>query len=96
MRIQLLKRLRKEAYKEYGILEIITNEGLQKFIVGKRRYIEDHKKWWGSFVVTDFLVDAKKVLLTHRREYILKRVKELRREEQNIFVSVRNKEFRKL
>ena len=96
MKVRLLKRLRKEAYKEYGILEIITNEGLQKFIVGKRRYIEDHKKWWGSFVVTDFLVDAKRVLLTHRREYILKRVKELRREEQNIFVSLRNKEFRKL
>lgn len=96
MRIRLLKRLRKEAYKEYGILEIITDEGLQKFIVGKRRYIEDHKKWWGSFVVNDFLVDAKKVLLTYRRSYILKRVEELRREEQNIFVSLRNKQFRKL
>lgn len=96
MRIQLLKRLRKEAYKEYGILEIITNEGLQKFIVGKRRYIEDHKKWWGSFVVNDFLVDAKKILLTYRRSYILKRVEELRREEQNKFASLRNKEWKKL
>lgn len=96
MRIRLLKRLRKEAYKEYGILEIITNEGLQKFIVGKRRYIEDHKKWWGSFVVNDFLVDAKKVLLTYRRSYILKRVEELRRERLNIFVSLRNEQFRKL
>lgn len=96
MKVRLLKRLRKEAYKEYGIFEVIMDSGCQKFLAGKREYIEDHKKWWGSFVVNDFLVNAKKVLTMLRREYILKRVKELRREKQNEFVSFRNKEWKKL
>lgn len=96
MKVRLLKRLRKEAYKEYGIFEVIMDSGRQKYLAGKRKYIEDHKKWWGSFVVNDFLVDAKRVLTTLRREYICKRVKELRLEKQNEFVTLRNKEWKKL
>lgn len=96
MKTKLLECLRKGAYKEYGVLEIITSEGLHKFIVGKRRYIEDHKKWWGSFIVSDFLVDAKKGLLLYRRAYILKRVEELRRKEREREVALRNKEWKKL
>lgn len=96
MKVRLLKRLRKEAYKEYGIFEIIMDSGHQKYLAGKRKYIEDHIKWWGSFVVNDFLVNAKRVLTTLRREYILKRVEELRREKQNESVSLRNKEWKKL
>lgn len=96
MRIQLLKRLRKEAYREYGILEIITDEGLQKYIVGNRMYIGDRKKWWGSFVVNDFLTDAIKVLTKYRHSYIQRRINQLRRKEQEKLLAYRNKEWKKL
>lgn len=96
MKVRLLKRLRKEAYKEHGIAEIITRDGLIKFIVGRRRYIKDYNKWWGCFNVCDFLPDAKRHLAIYRRVYIQTRVEEIRRERLNIFISVRNKTWKKL
>lgn len=70
MKIRLLKRLRKEAYEIYGITEIINDFGRCEYIVGKRKYLEDYRKYTGSYVHFAFRTDAvKKSRYTQKKLY---------------------------
>lgn len=96
MKTRLLKRLRKEAYETYGIIEIINEFGRCEYIVGRRKYLEDYRKYVGSYVHLAFLTEAIKTLAIYRRSYIEGQVNQLRREEREKEVALRNKKWKKL
>lgn len=96
MKVRLLKRLRKEAYKIYGVAEIINDFGRYEYIVGRRKYLEDYRKYDGSYVHFAFRTEAVKNLAIYRRSYIEGQVNRLRREEREREVALRNKEWKKL
>ena len=96
MKTRLLKRLRKEAYEIYGIAEIVNDFGRCEYIVGKRKYLEDYRKYVGSYVHFAFYIEAVENLAIYRRNYIEGQVNRLRHEEREREVALRNKKWKKL
>lgn len=96
MKTRLLKRLRKEAYEIYGVIEIINDFGRYEYIVGRRKYLEDYRKYAGSYTHFAFLTEAIKSLTIYRRNYIEGQVNQLRRKERERAMALRNKKWKKL
>lgn len=87
MKVRLLKKLRKRAYKEIGILYFVDNQGSDTYNIGFRsRLTLDYAC---PACVERTLESAKRTLASYRREVILKWVEDkwnarLRKRRMNI------------
>ena len=82
MKTRLLKKLRKEAHKKFGICSYIDiGKDITMYNVGKR---SDIKAAYMPFEAdsTRWLFEAKKILTETRREYIINRIYDMRREKR--------------
>ena len=69
MKVKLLKKLRKRAYKEFGMLFFLDNDRRDTYVIGIRSRLEPSYK--GSTQVERTLEKAKARLAWYRREMIL-------------------------
>lgn len=75
MKTKLLKELRKQAYKDFGIKDSFKTEKGDVFIVGYKGLNTDNDKAFFS------LDEAKKEVFRMRHDYCLRQVEEKRRAE---------------
>lgn len=96
MKTRLLKKLRKEAYKKFGICSYIDiGKDITIYNVGKRSEIKasympfeaDNTRW---------LFEAKEILAKMRRDYIINKIYDMRREKRINKCIKENKELAKI
>lgn len=91
MKTKLLRKLRKEAYKRYGItydFDVSINQ--EEYIV--------ERKDFSNIIISVFTTfnEAYRKLRIIRRKYILDEVRRLRKEKMMKDIKKKNKEYRKL
>lgn len=96
MKTRLLKKLRKEAHKKFGICSYIDiGKDIIIYNVGKR---SDIKASYMPFEAdnTRWLFEAKEILAKMRRDYIINRIYDMRREKRINKCIKENKELAKI